>query len=52
MTYKKVVRIKDKRIFFIRIEKDKSKFLCSETKRMIKHLRDVSNFENIDISLF
>ena len=40
MTYTKIIRIKDKKVFYVL----DNEYLCTDTYRMVKHLKDVRDF--------
>ena len=40
MTYTKIIRIKDKKVFYVL----DNEYLCTDNYRMVKHLKDVRDF--------
>lgn len=45
MDHSKLIRIKDKIVFWLRTDKDGFQWLCAENKRILKPLKDVRDFE-------
>ena len=46
MIFTKIIRNKDKKVFWIREDADGGKYLCTVSQRIVKHLRDVRDFNN------
>lgn len=43
--YLKIIRLRDKKVFWIATEKDGFKWLCTKNKKRVKPLKDVKDLE-------
>lgn len=46
MIFTKIIRKKDKKVFWIAEDSNGGKYLCTSSQRIVKHLRDVRDFYN------